>query len=564
MKKFIFLFILFPFLSFTQNQIGQDIDGTDEGERSGDAVSINSDGTIVAVGAKWAHVPNTEIQIGRVRVYEIINNSWIQRGQDLLGQSNSCFQPSFGSSVSISEDGNVLAVSDPYYCYGRVYIYKYISNSWILSDYIDSSYDFSYTFGKSISMSADGSVLAIGADNRNNWESTYGVGKVNLYKHINNEWVQIGNTIEGSHTGDRFGSTVSLSSDGKTVAIGAPFYFLGNGYVLVYENINDVWTQVGAVFHGNNDGFGSSVSLNSNGRTLAISELGSNMFSGLVKVYEFSNTQWNQIGNTISSEFSSDYFGNSLSISSNGTILAVGASHYDVEPWSNNDTGLVRVYKYDASNWIQVGEDIIGERNGDRFGFSVALSDIGSTLVVGAPNNNPVYNPELPFQSNTNIGHARVYSIASELALLEVIEDILGNTNGINVTAVQLNSIEGVSGAIDGVDYTTALRNGTFVDSNNPSPAEIQLIIDQVNGALSLDENVLLRFSLYPNPAETQFTIQLNTTSILEKVTVFNTLGQEVLTSKNTTVDTSKLASGSYIVEITTNNGKASKQLIIE
>ena len=68
---------------------------------------------------------------------------------------------------------------------------------------------------------------------------------------------------------------------------------------------------------------------------------------------------------------------------------------------------------------------------------------------------------------------------------VEVVEDINGNKNGINVTAEQLNSIDGVSGAVDGVDYTTALQQYEFKDKNHPTPQEIQAVIDSVNKSKS-------------------------------------------------------------------------------
>jgi hypothetical protein len=72
---------------------------------------------------------------------------------------------------------------------------------------------------------------------------------------------------------------------------------------------------------------------------------------------------------------------------------------------------------------------------------------------------------------------------ANAAALAELIEDIAGNTNTTSVTAAQLNGIPGVSGAVDGADYTTALAAGTYVDPANPTVAEIQAVIDAVNGS---------------------------------------------------------------------------------
>lgn len=226
---------------------------------------------------------------------------------------------------------------------------------------------------------------------------------------------------------------------------------------------------------------------------------------------------------------------------------------------ANNGSGHVRVYKNTSDVWTQLGQDIDGElggtASGDRSGLGLSLSSDGIILAIGAIRNDG---------NVIDSGHVRVYSIASELGLLEVIEDITGNTNGISITASQLNTINGVFGAIDGVNYTTALDNGTFVDENNPTASEIQAIIDMVNATLSINTADLFSFSLYPNPAKTQFTIQLENSNILENAKIYNNLGQLVLTSQRHVVNTSTLSSGLYFVEIETNKGKASKKLIIE
>jgi len=70
----------------------------------------------------------------------------------------------------------------------------------------------------------------------------------------------------------------------------------------------------------------------------------------------------------------------------------------------------------------------------------------------------------------------------------EIAEDIAGNVNGISVTATQLNSIDGVSGAVEGVEYSVALQGGTFVDPDNPTAEEIQKVINMVNAIENLIE----------------------------------------------------------------------------
>ena len=88
-------------------------------------------------------------------------------------------------------------------------------------------------------------------------------------------WTQVGSDIDGEAAEDRSGYSVSLSSDGSTVAIGASFND-GNGsasgHVRIYKNINGTWTQQGADIDGEavGDEPGWSVSLSSDGSTVAI------------------------------------------------------------------------------------------------------------------------------------------------------------------------------------------------------------------------------------------------------------------------------------------------------
>ncbi|WP_432673309.1 T9SS type A sorting domain-containing protein [Flavobacterium sp. SM2513] len=72
------------------------------------------------------------------------------------------------------------------------------------------------------------------------------------------------------------------------------------------------------------------------------------------------------------------------------------------------------------------------------------------------------------------------------------------------------------------------------------------------------------KYSLYPNPAKHQITIQLESVTTLKSVNIYNNAGQLVLKSKKTTINTSRLASGSYIILIETSKGKGYKKLILE
>ncbi|CAK0897708.1 unnamed protein product [Prorocentrum cordatum] len=67
------------------NQVGQDIDGEASGDRSGEVVSLSSDGSRVAIGARY-NDGATELDSGHVRVFVLSGNTWSQLGQDIDGE----------------------------------------------------------------------------------------------------------------------------------------------------------------------------------------------------------------------------------------------------------------------------------------------------------------------------------------------------------------------------------------------------------------------------------------------------------------------------------------------
>ena len=104
--------------------------------------------------------------------------------------------------------------------------------------------------------------------------------------------------------------------------------------------------------------------------------------SGHVRIYNYNGSAWVQVGADIDGEAVSDYSGNSVSLSSDGSRVAIGATGNDGVSGSNS--GHVRIYNYNGSAWVQVGADIDGEATSDLSGWSVSLSSDGSRVAIGA------------------------------------------------------------------------------------------------------------------------------------------------------------------------------------
>ena len=163
----------------------------------------------------------------------------------------------------------------------------------------------------------------------------------------------IGADIDGEAANDMSGYSVSLSSDGTTVAIGA-MYNDGNGsnsgHVRIYawNSTTSAWEQQGADIdaEAGGDGSGGSVSLSSDGTTVAIGAGGNDgngSNSGHVRIYAWNSTtsSWEQQGADIDGEAANDWSGYSVSLSSDGTTVAIGAGYND---GNGENSGHVRVY----------------------------------------------------------------------------------------------------------------------------------------------------------------------------------------------------------------------------
>eukprot|EP00980_Cylindrotheca_fusiformis_P002015 scaffold444_cov109-Cylindrotheca_fusiformis.AAC.12 len=239
-----------------------------------------------------------------------------------------------------------------------------------------------------VCISGDGTFLAVSP----RYDDSSGVkGIVRFFKkRSDGSWKeQKSLRLLGDEAGlDYFGSDVSLSENGKRVAVGATGddglndgAFL-SGSVSVYEKKNGAWVLMGDVIHGEAkfDQSGSAVALSKDGSIVAIGAVFSNKSAGHVRVYQWNGSSFIQLGDDIDGDYDFDELGNSVALSEDGLIVAIGASADFGGP------GYVRVYEWKGNerNWVQRGSDIEGGADNDLFGHAVDLSGDGSILAVSA------------------------------------------------------------------------------------------------------------------------------------------------------------------------------------
>ncbi len=488
MKKIIALLFFFPFLSFAQVQIGQDIDAEAQFDFFGFSTSMSSDGQIVAIGAPFNDSNGSNS--GHVRVLENQDGTWVQIGEDIVGENAG---DNTGRSVSLSADGNIIAIGaekndENGFNSGHVRIFENQNGNWVQLGEDINGQEAIDLFGTSVSLSEDGNTVAVGAPGNDG-------GYVKVFSYQEGAWIQIGENIQGEGNFDQSGVSISLSSNGNVLAIGAEFNSdngIEAGHARIFENQNDSWVQIGEDIDGTSAGdfFGKALALSGDGSTIAVSSGGnaSNLTdAGYVQVFENQNSTWVQVGNDIIGEAEGDIYlssSNSLALSAGGNILAIGARHND---GNGESSGHVRIFSNTDGVWEQIGEDIDGEAEGDQSGHSVAFSSSGDFIAIGARDNEG---------TGPDAGHVRVFGLS---------------------------------------EFVSTTSNLTPIN-----------------------------FIIYPNPASDQISIQLENIQIFKQASIYNNIGQRMLKSFSNRITTSDLSTGLYSIEIETSQGTYYQKIIIQ
>ncbi len=375
----------------------------------------------------------------------------------------------FGGSVSFSRDGNTLAVGAYFENTGSgdsgaVYVYtrNTSTNVWTQQDFLKANnVGDGDRFGWSVSLSADGDTLAVGArhedgdgagdnDNATKAGAVYvftrngsGTWDQSAYIKADNAGAGVPGVTINSGVGDLFGQSVSLSDDGTILAVSArledsnvdgttggaigsaddSLADSGAVYVFTDDGSGTVWNQTAYIKASNpgaEDRFGQYVSISGNGNTLAVSAYredsdasGVLMGTGFAgtdtlstddtgAVYTFTRDVgtgvWTQQAYIKAHNTDNDdHFGLSLSLSQDGSTLAVGAEWEaggvagvtnGASGGADNNTGksgAAYVFHFAASTWTQQAYiKASTPENGDEFGRAISLSADGDTLAVGA------------------------------------------------------------------------------------------------------------------------------------------------------------------------------------
>lgn len=459
------LLVLIPFLSTAQwNQIGDPINGLEANERSGITTSINASGFIMAIGA-----PNNDTNgnaAGQARVFEWDGTNWNQRGSFINGTAAN---DNFGQNVSLNAAGDVLLVGAPGFSSSNPAIEGY----------------------------------------------------ARVFEWNGTDWIQRGMDLIGDAMDDSYGATININADGTIVAIsGEPF--VGIGYVQIFEWDGTNWNQRGETITSEipGNGFGRSIQMDAAGNAIIIGETGHDgdeNDQGLVKIFEWNGTNWDQKGSDLLGDNEADFFGTGVTINTNGTIIAAGAR--EAIPTSN---GYVKVFEWDGTDWEQIGVNLLGnDSSGDFFGDVNDLNGEGNLIISG-----------------TVLGeYARISQFnGTDWEILQTIE---GSAPGGQFgTSVAINN----SGSVVCVGAS----------QNDAGGAQAGQVLIFENETLNVTDFSTSSIHLVPNPVTDTFTI--TTLLDVEEIIVYSILGQKLqaftINNNQVTIDLSNQPSGTYLVSI--------------
>jgi len=259
-------------------------------------------------------------------------------------------------------------------------------------------------FGVSVAISADGTTALIGASGTivNGYS---GSGQAYVFTAVNGSWsstpvATIPDPLQQAD--DYFGASVALSSDGTTALIGAYNTQIasweGNGQAYVFTAVNGSWSSTPvatipdplASVQGD-DHFGNSVTLSADGTTALIGApatmVNSKVTVGQAYVFTAVNGNWSSA--PVATLFDPGYgpasiFGSSVALSADGTIALIGA------PGTADVGGVAYIFSAVNGNWSStpvatIPDPLTEFQGGGGFGNSVELSADGATALIGAP-----------------------------------------------------------------------------------------------------------------------------------------------------------------------------------
>ncbi len=350
------------------------------GDNFGQSVAASADGSTVVFSAM-----GDDTGKGSVFVYRWNGSSWVAMKLTATIRTSG---DQYGYSVAVSGDGNTVVVGASLVHVGAntdqglTYVYRWNGSSWVENTLKASDGATDDCFGSSVTVSADGGTVAVGSTGNDS-----GKGAVYVFQWNGSSYSQMPKLTANDGEGlDFFGSSVAVSADGSVLvagAIGDDDKGSASGAAYVYRWNGSSYAQEQKLTASDgvaNDALGTSVAVSENGSTVVVGSPGNDSNKGSVYVYRWNGSSYAQEQKLTASDGATlDYFGNSVVVSGDGGMVVVGAYGDD------SKKGSAYVYRRDGSSYVQEQKlTASGGAANDNFGYSVAVSADGAVVTVGA------------------------------------------------------------------------------------------------------------------------------------------------------------------------------------
>ena len=362
----------------------------------GRSLAISEDGLTIVVGAPLFPLleGGNSFTSGRVYVYKYSGTDWTLN-KTFIGDKLAFF----GWSISLSPNGQALAIGGfGSYPNGKVTVYEHepSSGSWsqlgatIKPQDSDPTYYNNARFGYSVLLSNTGKRVVVGIPGNSSGTNTGAVATYD-YNSTDNLWENALIDLTGKSAADEFGSAIALSKDGNTLAIGTPVRGTYKGEVSIFNYEVSSWEKVGGDFVGAdiNNSFGSAISVSDNGRIVTVGAYGYDNPDGGKTALDHGNISIfvlkvgayvKQKG--IMGEGYQNYFGRSVSMSSDGKTYAIGADGF------NKNNGKAYIYTYNTSpTSLSLSSNTLSENN--------AVGAVVGSLSTEDPNSSDTFTYSL-------------------------------------------------------------------------------------------------------------------------------------------------------------------------
>jgi len=384
-------------------QIGNELFGTVDNEEFGFAHKISDNGERLIIG----NVNIPEFNANGVVVYEK-NDQEDWRLLEIISVSDSDDYVR-GVPVAISDDGHQIAFytdrsADNLSGYVSVYDWNSEEASYALRGDTFQDQD-QPRYGQGVVLSGDGNTLVFQQSPINpEGEQTL------LFKWDGTQWIK--RDVKDIKNQDFYPYEYVLSDDGKVLAAGNLF-FETIGEVRVFEEVGNTWQQRGSTILGDapEDVLGSGgIHLSSSGDTLLIASpfdgVPNSDASGTIKVFEWSGSEWELLGNTIAYSEEEPSLGAAADISEDGRTIIAGGFGSTI---NGAVTGRLTAYQLKGNNWTQIGEPVFGPGN-SLFAYELSASGNMETISVAS------YQFDDPFIDAGRIQFFQINGITTGLA----------------------------------------------------------------------------------------------------------------------------------------------------